>query len=152
MVYDSDPGVCDRINTRTNVMFQILPSTNEQKIGHQHSLSYVRMIIVYDISYRVDRPLQYCDHMKWEFPEGMRRTLWSSSWEGREVCHLPILCFSFVGAFLNCSSWLTYYRHLLNVSVSNSCAVVHVFCNVNQDGGQLQTTYKIFFVKSAALE
>ena len=27
------------------------------------------------------------------------------------------------------------------MSVSNSCAVVHVFCNVNQDGGQLQTTY-----------
>ncbi len=25
--------------------------------------------------------------------------------------------------------------------MSNSCAVVHVFCNVNQDGGQLQTTY-----------
>ena len=32
-----------------------------------------------------------------------------------------------------------YYQHLLNVSVSNPCAVVHVFCNVNQDGSQLQT-------------
>ena len=29
------------------------------------------------------------------------------------------------------------------MSVSNSCAVVHVFCNVNQDGGQLQTTYSV---------
>ena len=48
VIYDSDPGVCDRINARTNVMFQVSPSTNEQKMGHQHSLSYVRMTIVYD--------------------------------------------------------------------------------------------------------
>ena len=40
VVYDSGPGVCDRINTRTNVRFQISPSTNEQKM-----------------SYRVDWPL-----------------------------------------------------------------------------------------------
>ena len=56
-VYDSDAGVCDRSNTRTNVMFQISPSTNEQKVWRQHSLSYVRMAIVYGKSYRVDRPL-----------------------------------------------------------------------------------------------
>ncbi len=49
--YDFDAGVCDRINTRTNVRFQISPSTNEQKMWHQHSLSYVRMRIVYDKSY-----------------------------------------------------------------------------------------------------
>ncbi len=30
------------------------------------------------------------------------------------------------------------------MSVSNSYAVVHVFCNVNQDGGQLQTIYSLF--------
>ncbi len=29
--------------------------------------------------------------------------------------------------------------------MSNSCAVVHVFCNVNQDGDQLQTTYRLIF-------
>ena len=29
----------------TNVMFQISPLTNEQKMWHQHSLSYVRMTI-----------------------------------------------------------------------------------------------------------
>jgi hypothetical protein len=28
------------------------------------------------------------------------------------------------------------------VSVSNACAVLHVFWNVNQDGGQVQVTYK----------
>ena len=27
------------------------------------------------------------------------------------------------------------------MSVSNSCAVMHIFCNVKQDGGQLQNTY-----------
>ncbi len=58
VVYDSHPGVCDRINTRTNVRFQISPSRNEQKMLHQHSLSYnVRRTIVYEKSYRVDRPL-----------------------------------------------------------------------------------------------
>jgi hypothetical protein len=30
VVYDSYSGVCDRINTRTNVTFQISPSANEQ--------------------------------------------------------------------------------------------------------------------------
>ena len=57
VVYDSDPGVCDRINTRTNVRFQMSPSSNEQKMLHQHFLSYVRRTIVYHKSYRVDRPL-----------------------------------------------------------------------------------------------
>jgi hypothetical protein len=59
VVYDSDPGeyIWDRINARTNVRLQISPSTNEHKLWHQHSLSYVRMTIVhvYDKSYRVDR-------------------------------------------------------------------------------------------------
>ena len=31
VVYNSDPGVCDRINTRTNVMLQVSPSTINQK-------------------------------------------------------------------------------------------------------------------------
>ena len=70
VLYDSDPGVCDRIITRTNVMFQISLSTNEQKMWHQHSLSYARtknrniyfyslarMTVIYDKSHRVDRPL-----------------------------------------------------------------------------------------------
>ena len=48
--------VCDRINTRTNVMFQISPVKNEQKMWYQHSLSYVRMTVVYGKSYGVDRP------------------------------------------------------------------------------------------------
>ncbi len=30
--------------------------------------------------------------------------------------------------------------------MSNSCAAVHVFFNVNQDGGQLQTTYIIIII------
>ncbi len=29
-------NVCDRINTRTNVMFQFSKSTNKQKMWHQH--------------------------------------------------------------------------------------------------------------------
>ncbi len=31
IVYDSDPGVCDRINTCTNVMLQVSPPTINQK-------------------------------------------------------------------------------------------------------------------------
>ncbi len=55
VMYDSDPGVCDQINSRTNVMFQISPSTNEQKCGI--TLVVIRHDdIVYDKSYRVDRP------------------------------------------------------------------------------------------------
>ncbi len=33
--------------------------------------------------------------------------------------------------------------YLLIVSVSSSCAVVHMFCNASQDGGQLQSTYRL---------
>ena len=43
-------------HTRTNVTFQISLSTNEQKMWHQYSLAYNRMIILYDKSYPVDRP------------------------------------------------------------------------------------------------
>ncbi len=46
VVYDSDPGVCEETNTRTNVMFQNSLLTNERKMWRQHSLSYVRMTIV----------------------------------------------------------------------------------------------------------
>ena len=73
VAYDSDPRVCDRINTRTNVTFQILPSTNEQKMWHQkmwhqHSLSYVRMTIVYDkYTIRVDRPIICIAHITLKF-------------------------------------------------------------------------------------
>ena len=31
--YDTHPGVCDRTNTRKNVIFQILPSAKEQISG-----------------------------------------------------------------------------------------------------------------------
>ena len=57
MPYDSDPGVCDQRSTRTNVMFQISPSINEQNTWHKHWLSQVSMTAVYDKSYPVDRPL-----------------------------------------------------------------------------------------------
>ena len=32
-IYDSYPGVCDQINARKDVRFQISPSVNEQKSG-----------------------------------------------------------------------------------------------------------------------
>ncbi len=37
---------------------------------------------------------------------------------------------------------------IFKMCLSNSCAVVHVFCNVNQDGGQLQTTYREYSASS----
>ncbi len=40
-VYDSDSGVCDGINMRTNVKFQISPSTN----SHKKSLASAPLII-----------------------------------------------------------------------------------------------------------
>ena len=50
-------GVCDQINTHTNVKFQISPSTNKQKMWHRHSLSYVRTTIVYEKLYHLGRRL-----------------------------------------------------------------------------------------------
>ena len=41
-MYYSDPGVCDRINNGTNVMFQISPSTNERSINVVSALAVIR--------------------------------------------------------------------------------------------------------------
>ncbi len=56
VVYDFDPGVCDRINTRTNVMFQISPSTNEQ--WNEQKNVGITLVVIRQNDNRVDRPLR----------------------------------------------------------------------------------------------
>ena len=64
LVYDSDPGVCDGINTRTNVRCEISPSTNEPNnvpsvlvVIHQNDNRF-------DKSCRVDKPLQILQNLE----------------------------------------------------------------------------------------
>ena len=61
----------------------------------------------------------------------------------------------FLGTFWNSQPCSTYYWQIEKAFVSNGCAIMHVFWHVNQDGGQLQTTYctgyrcEISFIMSA---
>ncbi len=52
------PSLASLSATKFSLQIYMELTANEQKIWHQHSLSYIRVTIVYDKSYRVDRPLE----------------------------------------------------------------------------------------------
>ena len=57
VVYDCQVGVCDLLYTRVNGVFQHLPWNYKQELFHVQTITYARMTIVYDKSYRVNGPL-----------------------------------------------------------------------------------------------
>ena len=57
VVYDCQVGVCDLLYTRVNGVFQHLPWNYKQELFHVQTITYARVTIVYDKSYRVNGPL-----------------------------------------------------------------------------------------------